>query len=222
MSVAGKLAKPGPRTLLALDGGGIRGLIAVQVLAEIERQLQETSGRGDDFVLADYFDYIGGTSTGALIATTLALGMRVAEIRRFYHQSGQEMFDKASLLRRYQYKFRDDQLARLIQEVVGAETTLGSDRLRTLVLLVLRNATTNSHWPLSNNPQATFNQGGPGTPSNLQLPLWRLLLASTAAPTVRAWRADNRLSRRGPTTTARAATSHRAPRAPAPTVRGEW
>jgi hypothetical protein len=35
-----KLAKTGPRKLLALDGGGIRGVITLEVLAKIEKQLQ--------------------------------------------------------------------------------------------------------------------------------------------------------------------------------------
>jgi hypothetical protein len=71
MSYRDKLDKVGPRKLLALDGGGIRGVITLEVLTEIERQLQKKFGRGDDFVLADYFDYIGGTSTGAIIAACL-------------------------------------------------------------------------------------------------------------------------------------------------------
>ena len=71
MTVADKLTKPGPRKLLALDGGGIRGLITIEVLAEIERLLKDEPGAGDDFVLAEYFDYIAGTSTGAVIATCL-------------------------------------------------------------------------------------------------------------------------------------------------------
>ena len=84
MTVADKLAKPGPRKLLALDGGGIRGLITIEVLAEIERLLREDSDVGDEFVLADYFDYIAGTSTGAVIATCLSVGMSVERIRDFY------------------------------------------------------------------------------------------------------------------------------------------
>ena len=50
-------------------------MITVEVLAEIERTLRKMYGRGDDFVLADYFDYIAGTSTGAIIAAGLALGI---------------------------------------------------------------------------------------------------------------------------------------------------
>ena len=82
MSYRDKLNKVGPRKLLALDGGGIRGVITLEVLAEIERQLQKKRGRGDDFVLSDYFDYIAGTSTGAIIATALSLGKPVEEDRQ--------------------------------------------------------------------------------------------------------------------------------------------
>jgi len=46
----------------------------------------------------------------------------------------------------------------------------------------MRNATTDSPWPISNNPYAKYNdknyQG-----CNLDLPLWQLIRASTAAPT---------------------------------------
>jgi patatin-like phospholipase/acyl hydrolase len=124
VSVSDKLTKAAPYKLLALDGGGIRGVLTIEVLAAIERMLQQELRRGDDFVLSEYFDYIGGTSTGAIIATLLALGMRVEQIRRFYHESGKEMFDKAGLLRRYHYKFRDDKLAHLLKQVVGHDTTL--------------------------------------------------------------------------------------------------
>ena len=180
MAVHDKLAQTGPRKLLALDGGGIRGMLTVEVLARIEQLLQESLGRGDDFVLADYFDYIGGTSTGAIIATCLALGLRIDRIRQFYQQSGKDMFDKASIRQRFRYKFADDKLAEQLRQIIGADTTLGSDRLRTLLLLVMRNATTDSPWPLSNNPTAKFNLDE--QESNLRLPLWQLVRASAAAP----------------------------------------
>ena len=83
MSIAERIARPGPKRLLALDGGGIRGLISVELLAEIERRLRDRLGRGPDFVLSDYFDYIGGTSTGAIIAALLCLGLPVDRVRAF-------------------------------------------------------------------------------------------------------------------------------------------
>jgi patatin-like phospholipase/acyl hydrolase len=182
MPVDEVLARTGPRKLLALDGGGIRGLISVEVLAAIEQQLQDQLGRGDDFVLADYFDYIGGTSTGAIIATCLSLGMRVDRIRGFYEESGEEMFDKASLLRRFRTKYEDDKLAARLKREIGEDRTLGSDALQTLLLIVMRNATTDSPWPLSSNPNAKYNSRE-REHSNLDLPLWQLVRASTAAPT---------------------------------------
>ena len=184
MTLADRLATSGPRKLLALDGGGIRGLITIEVLAEIERQLREESGAGDEFVLADYFDYVAGTSTGAIIATCLSVGMPVSRIRDFYVANAADMFDKARLLERFRFKYQDDRLAARLQKELGEETTLGSDELRTLLLIVMRNATTDSPWPISNNPAAMYNLVRPGlTFRNLDIPLWQLVRASTAAPT---------------------------------------
>lgn len=182
MPVQDKLNKTGPRKLLALDGGGIRGILTIEILAKIEKLLQEAQGRDDQFVLADYFDYIAGTSTGAIIATCLSIGMRVDTIRDFYKESGKVMFDKAGLLKRFRFKYEDEKLAGKLQGVIGQDTTLGSDKLKTLLMLVMRNATTDSPWPVSNNPAAKYNN--PERPdSNLNFPLWQLVRASTAAPT---------------------------------------
>jgi hypothetical protein len=181
MSYRDRVTAPGPKKLLALDGGGIRGVLSLEILAAIEDLLREGTGSGDDFVLADWFDYVAGTSTGAIIAAGLAIGMRVDELRDLYARHGEEMFDKAAVVRRLQYRYDSARLARMLQDTFGASTTLGSDRLRTLLMMVLRNATTDSPWPLSNNPGAVFNQ--PDRPDdNLALPLWQLVRASTAAP----------------------------------------
>ncbi len=182
MAAADRLDAPGPHKLLALDGGGIRGVITLRVLAEIERLLQHELERDETFVLADYFDYIGGTSTGAIIATCLSLGWRVGRIASFYESSGAEMFDRASVLRRFRYKFEHDKLEGLLKKEFGPTTTLGDAQLRTLLLLVMRNASTDSPWPLSNNPRAKYNAVS-RSDCNARLPLWQLVRASTAAPT---------------------------------------
>jgi len=54
--VTRRMQKSPPYRLLALDGGGIRGIITIEVLAELERVLQQALGKDDTFVLADYFD----------------------------------------------------------------------------------------------------------------------------------------------------------------------
>jgi uncharacterized protein len=48
-------------------------------------------------------------------------------------------------------------------------------------MMVMRNASTDSPWPISNNPFARYNQPERDD-CNLRLPLWQLVRASTAAP----------------------------------------
>ena len=177
-----RILAPGPKRILACDGGGIRGLMSVEILAAMEDALRAKLGKGPGFVLADYFDYVCGTSTGAVIAACISMGMSMSKVREFYLASGKQMFDKASLLKRLHYKYNDEPLAVKLREELGADTTLGSPKLRTLLMMVLRNATTDSPWPLTNNPAARYNALTRGD-CNLNLPLWQLVRASTAAPT---------------------------------------
>jgi patatin-like phospholipase/acyl hydrolase len=127
--------QPAPqKKLLALDGGGIRGVLTLEILAGVEEIVRRKLAR-PDAVLADYFDYIAGTSTGAIIGTCLAIGMSVKEVRAFYLNNGPAMFSRAAVLRRFHYKFEQDHLAAMLKDVLGAETTLGSARLRTLLMI---------------------------------------------------------------------------------------
>ncbi len=182
MTLADKINPSDRKRILGLDGGGIRGLITLEILAEIEDMLRKRLAASDEFRLAHYFDFIGGTSTGAVIATALSLGMSVAEVRRFYRNNGKAMFDSAAWYRRFRYNYEADNLATLLREVFGADTTLGTAKLQTLLLLVMRNATTDSPWPVTNNPYAKYNDRARKN-CNLHLPLWQLVRASAAAPT---------------------------------------
>lgn len=162
-----------PRKLLAIDGGGIRGVLSLQILKRIESIVGKPLG--------DYFDYVAGTSTGAIIAAGLAQGMTVEDLIRFYRKTGPEMFEKSHLLLRWQSLYKSDPLKAQLQAVFGENRTLRPEHLRTLLLVVTRNATTDSPWPVSSNPEARYND--PKRPDcNLQIPLWQLVRASTAAP----------------------------------------
>lgn len=184
------LAAPGPKKILACDGGGILGLMSVEILARLESQLRQASGRAD-LVLGDWFDFVCGTSTGAIVAACISAGMSTEQIRSFYVGSGREMFDKASLFKRLQYSYNDEPLAAKLRAELNralgeapdaAPVKLGDARLRTLLMMVLRNHTTDSPWPVSNNPNGHYNQRE-RPDCNLELPLWQLVRASTAAPT---------------------------------------
>jgi hypothetical protein len=88
-----------PKRILSLDGGGIRGILTLEYLEVIEGMLRQRTGR-PDLCLADYFDLIGGTSTGAIIAATLACGMPVAKIKKVYRDLGASVF-KTGFLQRF-------------------------------------------------------------------------------------------------------------------------
>jgi patatin-like phospholipase/acyl hydrolase len=182
MTLAQKIkASNTPKKILTLDGGGIRGMITVEILGKMESLLRKEYN-DDQYVLADYFDYISGTSTGAIIATCLSLGWPVDKLRQFYKDSGASMFDKSSIFKRFQYSYEDEELKKLLQNEFGEKTTLGSSKLKTLLMMVMRNANTDSPWPISNNPYAKYNEKNRDD-CNLNLPLWQLVRASTAAPT---------------------------------------
>jgi hypothetical protein len=179
MSLIERIRRPGPKRLLAVDGGGIRGVLSLGVLEAIEAQLAKGNPA---FRLSDYFDYISGTSTGGIIAAGLACGMSVAELVSFYKTQGAKMFAKAGLLARLHYTYESEPLALTLQSALKAAPKLGSDGVRTLLLLVMRNASTDSPWPISNNPFAKYNARD-RKDCNLEIPLWQLVRASTAAPT---------------------------------------
>lgn len=75
---------PGPKRVLALDGGGLKGIVTLGSLARIEALLRTRHGDDGHFRLAHYFDLIAGTSTGAIIGAALARGMTVAEVAEYY------------------------------------------------------------------------------------------------------------------------------------------
>ncbi|HWM59653.1 MAG TPA: patatin-like phospholipase family protein [Pseudonocardia sp.] len=169
---------PGPKRLLALDGGGLRGLITLQVLARMETQL---GGNSPGFVLSDYFDYIAGTSTGAIIAAGLALGKRVDDITEMYLTMAEPVFRRRFYPARLKSLYRRGALSQLLAGYYGASTALGDDRLRSLLLVVLHRTDTDSLWPLSNNTWAKYNSRG-RPDCNLDLPLWKVVRGSSAAP----------------------------------------
>jgi len=79
--------------VLAIDGGGIRGIVPARVLAELERRCGRRTG--------ELFDLVAGTSTGAIIACALTRPEPLAaeRIARIYHDEGPRIFDR-SLLKR--------------------------------------------------------------------------------------------------------------------------
>jgi hypothetical protein len=169
-------AAGGPYKMLSIDGGGIRSLLSIEVLARLE-SLLSAKLRRPNLRLCEYFDLIGGTSTGAIIAAGLARGMLVAEIREFYQSLAREMFIKRPMIDRLKTLYEHGPLMRKLQDTFGAGTTLEPEYLKTLLLIVTKNATTDTAWPVMSNPSAKYNDLQ-RKDANLRIPLWQLVRAS--------------------------------------------
>jgi hypothetical protein len=164
-----------PRRLLSIDGGGLLGLIPAEALIAIEQQLDALTGKPEP--LCNRFDLIGGTSTGAILAAGLALGKKASELRDFYLEFGPDIFTKSFLPVWFWHKYPSGPLEKHLKDVLGEAASLGSDKLKTQILIVAKNATLGNDWFFTNNPKNKFFAQNSG------LPLWELVRCSSAAPT---------------------------------------
>lgn len=86
----------GPRKdtfrILALDGGGIKGVFSASLLAAWERDTKLRT--------CEHFDLITGTSTGGILAIALGLGLPAERILEFYREQGPRIFPVTRFTRR--------------------------------------------------------------------------------------------------------------------------
>lgn len=175
MTLLERLTSPGPKRVLALDGGGIRGALSLGFLGRIEDILRSRHQR-PDLKLCDYFDLIGGTSTGAIIAAGLAIGMTASEIKQIYLELGGKVFGrKKRLWQRVAALFDAKPLEEELLKVFE-DRTLGDPSILTGLCIVAKRADTGSTWPLLNHP------GGKYYGQNKDIRLRNAVRASTAAP----------------------------------------
>lgn len=83
-----------PYRVLALDGGGIRGLYTSTVLHELAAFFAKRRGDADSDV-GKRFDLITGTSTGGILACGLAAGVAPQRISDLYKKEGPKIFGNA-------------------------------------------------------------------------------------------------------------------------------
>jgi uncharacterized protein len=174
----------GPKRILSLDGGGIRGILTLQYLAAIEATLRERF-RDPNLLLCDYFDLIGGTSTGSIIAAGLACGMSVDALKDLYKSLGAKVFQVGflnarlpdSLQGKLSPKFPAGPLQQELDRQLGADTTLDSDKIRTGLMIMTKRLDTGSPWPLNNGGRGKY------AAEDGALRLTQIVRASAAAPT---------------------------------------
>ncbi|UQC77423.1 uncharacterized protein CLUP02_02891 [Colletotrichum lupini] len=82
-----------PLRILSLDGGGIRGISSLLILEHLMEEIRDAEGLSYVPRPCDLFDFIGGTSTGGIIAIMLGrLRMTVDECIREYREVAQKAF----------------------------------------------------------------------------------------------------------------------------------
>jgi uncharacterized protein len=178
-----RLFAPGPKRILALDGGGVKGIITIAFLEKVEQILKDRSGR-NDFVLSDYFDLVGGTSVGSLLATMIALGLPMTEIKRMFLEWTPQIFRQHQMaIPIISPRFTSRELRKRARELLG-EATLEDAALKTGLAIITKRIDTGSPWVLTNNPRAAY-WDDPADGSYLGNRHYRiadLVCASTAAP----------------------------------------
>ncbi|MHC0035548.1 CBASS cGAMP-activated phospholipase [Pseudoneobacillus sp. C159] len=150
--------------MLCIDGGGIRGILAVIVLQALEEELQKPIGES--------FDGIAGTSTGSIIAASTALGIEMEQVLQNYLQFGEKIFTKQATVGLFKHVYTDRYLRRLLKNSFG-EVTL-EDIQKPLLI-----------------PTVDITHGRPfiyrsnfGNPESkdLSIKLWDAVLSSCSAP----------------------------------------
>jgi patatin-like phospholipase/acyl hydrolase len=155
--------------VLALDGGGVRGIFTAALLAGLE---EDTGHR-----VVDHFDLVVGTSTGGIIALALGAGLAPREVLEFYVAERGEIFAGprawTSIRRVFAAKYRPDGLEAALKRIFG-ECLLGESRIPLVV----------PAYDLGENSVYLFK-----TPHHERLrrdhrvPMWAVGMATSAAPT---------------------------------------
>ena len=175
----------GPKRILSLDGGGIRGILTLEYLAVIEAMLRQ---RFKDPNLAalrlfrphrrhvDGLDHRGGTCVrhvgrrveGALLGASARASFEPGLVTKLLPEALQGTLAP---------KFPSGPLQQELDKQLGADTTLDSDTIRTGLMIMTKRLDTGSPWPLNNGGRGKYAaQDG-------ALRLTQIVRASTAAPT---------------------------------------
>lgn len=151
--------------MLCIDGGGIRGVFALAILQSIEEECNTRIG--------DLFEVVAGTSTGAIIATSVALQIKMKDVLEDYIKYGKRIFIRQAKYGLFKSVYSDRDLRHFIQKAFG-ELTLGDIQKPLLIPAVdLTHGNPFVH---------RTNFGCSRTDDDLSIRLWDAVLSSCSAP----------------------------------------
>jgi hypothetical protein len=157
------------RTILSVDGGGVRGIIPLACLVRLESRLGKPC--------REIFDMVAGTSTGAVIAAGVALGVSARGLLALYREIAEKAFARLPwwqvLLNAGNHRYSSDFIARTLNEM-GAHVPL-NDLPIDVVITAKNTRTSRTDFFVRDHPENASRWG--------QLRLRDAVLGSIAAPT---------------------------------------
>lgn len=155
--------------VLALDGGGVRGIFTAAILAGLEADTGQP--------VLDHFDLVVGTSTGGIIALALGAGLTPSEILDFYVAERETIFSGppvwTSVRRVFRAKYGPDGLEAALKRIFG-ERLLGESQIALVV----------PSYNLGENAVYLFKTPHhPRLRRDYRVPMWAVAMATSAAPT---------------------------------------
>ncbi|XP_076038338.1 calcium-independent phospholipase A2 VIA [Oratosquilla oratoria] len=160
--------------ILCLDGGGMKGLVLIQLLAALE----EVSGCG----VLDLFDWVAGTSTGGILALGLVKGKSTRYMQGLYFRMKDAVFKGTR-------PYDEKPLEKILMEELGEHTVMSELRGPKVVVTGVLADRFPADLHLFRNYesgeqilQATEGNGFVPTSSPDQQLVWRAARASGAAP----------------------------------------
>jgi hypothetical protein len=173
-----------PLRILAVDGGGVGGIIPARVLERLQATHSDLVARAD---------LVAGTSTGGLIALGLAAGKTPADLCALYQEHAKDIFSPAHrrgrLRRLWRAKFKPDGLRDAVRAIIGDRTLGDLTAKPVLVPVTALNRADTRHRPagifLSTAYRLSTDPIGPQRQKyeSSHWPCVDVALATAAAPT---------------------------------------
>lgn len=171
-----------PIKILCFDGGGVRGLVEIKIIEEIEKMM------GKDQKISDHFDLICGTSTGGMLALGIGLrNMKSQDLRNLYWVMAQEIFGNSQLkngiknLWNNNGWYSDELLEFAFKKYLGEDSILNyQTNAKVFVTAATQTKNTTPNPVIIRN--YTNNQSKI-TPEKMDCKIWEAARATSAAPT---------------------------------------
>lgn len=164
--------------ILSLNGGGVKGMFTISVLAQLEQIIEEKTGL-QNIKVGDYFDLITGTSIGGIMALGLAAGHSARYLEARFQEDAPKIFPKSNALCRliktlFLPIYSSKPLRESIKNIIGEEIEFKDLRRRVMIPTVSLSSGAPLFLKTPHNPRFTRDS---------KIKLIDAALATSAAPT---------------------------------------